>query len=257
MSELLKMLLQRLLGRAVAYLCPGIDDEDPAIDDPVDEGADEGADETDEDPAPAGDDPTDDDPEPAPRTMTRGQKAIVELRERAKNAEKMAKEAKDELDAQRAQRNQRPDPTFAEEEAKLRDANTSDLEKWQINSNRALRQSQAQSQAALARAEDLSDKASYTQKSIKNPIYEKYHDRVEEKLAKIRAQGGNIDREFLLHKMIGEDVTAGKFTAKSAASTGTKTIARGKSPGARSDTPARGRMSDREKRAARLQDTQI
>jgi len=256
MSDLLKCLLQRLFGRAVAYLCPAIDDPEGASDEPEEE-PDLEADPEEEAPEEVAEGDPEPEEEPAPRQMTRGQRAIVELRERAKNAEKMAKEAKDELDAQRAQRNRQPDPTFAEEEAKLRDANTSDLEKWQIQSNRALRQSQAQSQQALARAEDLSDKAAYTQKSIKNPIYEKYADRVEDKLTKARAAGINTSREVILQLMIGEDVVAGKFTAKSAASTGTKTIARGKSPGARSDTPARGRMSDREKRAARLQDTII
>jgi succinyl-CoA synthetase beta subunit len=71
---------------------------------------------------------------------------------------------------------------LVEEDAKLKDPNTTELEKWQIQSSRAIRQQAAQSNQALFQANDLFDKTQYMAKAAANPIFEKYKDKVEAKL---------------------------------------------------------------------------
>lgn len=179
--------------------------------------------------------------------------AEPEVDPRVEAAEKLAQEAQDQLRALQRQAAQRPDPTLDEEERKLRDANTSELEKWQINSNRALRSSAQASQQALFQAHDMADRTTYQSKSNNNPIYSKYESRVEAELSKARQSGQNPNRELILAVLIGRDQLAGNYKPAAAA----KTVARGKPTGARSDTPARGSMSERDKRAARLANVQI
>ena len=169
-------------------------------------------------------------------------------------AQTATREANDKIETLRRQANTRPDPTMDEEERKLRDPATSDLEKWQIQSNRALRTSQQQSQQALFQAQDMADKTTYQVKAASNPVYSKYQDKVEKELDRARASGQNPPREVILQLMIGRDMLAGNFKA---AADKAKTIPRGKSPGARSDTPSRGSMTEHQKRAARLANIQI
>lgn len=175
--------------------------------------------------------------------------------EQAKEATRLAREANEQITRLTQQSQQRPDPQLVDEEQRLRDPSTTDLEKWQIQSNRALRQSQQQSQQALFQAQDMADRTTYMSKAVSNPVYDKYKDKVESELVKARSQGANPTREFILKLKIGEDMLNGNFKPKAAATK--PTVARGKSPGARSDTPSRGSMSDRQKREARLANIQI
>lgn len=176
--------------------------------------------------------------------------------ERVTAAEKLAREANEQVQAlQRAAQN-RPDPSADEEERKLRDPAVSDLEKWQIRSNRALLQSQLQSQQALFEAKDMADSTNYMAKSVSNPLYSKYKDKVEAELTKARSMGANPPREFLLERAIGRDMLAGNFKTKTTP-VPAKQINRGKPNSARSDTPSRSGASDRDKRAARLQNINI
>lgn len=225
-----------ILLRILAILFPFAadpDTPDPIVDDPADELDIEAADDT---PEPE----VEDKPDP------------VEARVTA--AETAAREAQEQIQALRRQASQRPDPTLDEEERKLRDPNTSELEKWQINSNRALRSSAQASQQALFQAQDMADRTTYQSKSVANPIYSKYESKVEAELKTARQNGQNPSRELILAVLIGRDQLAGNF--KPAASAG-KPIARGKPVGARSDTPSRGTASEREKRIARLANIQI
>jgi hypothetical protein len=225
-----------ILLRILALLFPFAadpDTPDPIVDDPADELDIEAADDT---PEPE----VEDKPDP------------VEARVTA--AETAAREAQEQIQALRRQASQRPDPTLDEEERKLRDPNTSELEKWQINSNRALRSSAQASQQALFQAQDMADRTTYQSKSVANPIYSKYESKVEAELKTARQNGQNPSRELILAVLIGRDQLAGNF--KPAASAG-KPIARGKPVGARSDTPSRGTASEREKRIARLANIQI
>ena len=176
--------------------------------------------------------------------------------DRVEEALRTAREATEQVAALQRQAQQRPDPSHDEEERKLRDPATTDLERWQIQSNRALRQSQQQSTQALFQAQDMADKTTYQIKAASNPVYDKYKDKVEAELQKARAQGSNIQREVILQVLIGRDMLAGNFKA-AAAKVKAKDIPRGKSPGARSDTPSRAGGTDHQKRIARLQDVQI
>lgn len=248
MSKLLRYLLLVLFP----HVDPG-EEEDPPQDDAdeqdedIQASGDGGADDSQPDDTGAGEDP----PQRAP---SRREKAVIEARERAQAAERKADEAMAEV--KRLQTAQAaPDRQFADEEAKLRDPATTELEKWQIQSNRALRQSQQQSQAALAEARDMADRTMYAQKALTSDIHKKYQDKVEDILQQWRKNGQNPPREFLLHLAIGKDVAEGKFKDKP----GTKqpTIPRGRTPGARSDVPRSGGRTEAEKRRARLQDQPI
>lgn len=260
MSLLLRLLAR--IGLASDFLFPkaGTDELPEPDDAPVDETATDDA--TDDEPA---EDLGEDDPEPAaagagnqdapPR---RAASHVAELRRRTQEAERKADEA-----AQRAREleerfnRQSAGPTHAErmqaeEDAKLRDPNTSDMEKWQIQSNRTIRETQAQAQGFLMQGRDDRDAAAYERKAATNPMYDKYRDKVESLVAKERAAGRLVSRETILAHVVGMDIINGNLKSNKA-SAGT-TVPRGKPTGARSDTPRTGRMTDAQKRAARLQD---
>ena len=171
----------------------------------------------------------------------------------AREALRMARESRETLERMRPTQ---ADPVFADEERRLADANTSELEKWQINANRTLRETQQRSQRAEFQAQDMYDKATYQAKSVANPLYAKYADKVEKQLAEARSKGANPPREFVLDLVLGRAMREGNFKPASKAAAKT-TIPRGKSPGARSDTPARGGTSDHQKRTARLANINI
>ena len=244
MNKLLSFLLRRL-----GYFFPLVADPDPdppevdEVDDTVD---DSGEDDLPEDPTP------EDDEIHADLAVTAKPRRDDDLRARVDAAERRADEAAREVAALKSPRTSDEDRIRADEDARLRAADTSDMEKWQIQANRALRESQAQSRAALARAEDLSDLTAYQAKAIKNPTYAKFADKVEAKLKTARSQGQNVPRELILQLLVGEAVLNGKRAAPKPAAP-----SRGKPNAARSDVPTRGNMSDRQKRAARLANTQI
>ena len=230
MSNLLRLLL--------IFLCPMADDPEPPEPEAEVE-AEEPADEPDIEAAA-------DEPEAEPDPVAKFKEVETTLRE-----------TQEQMRQLQAQARQRPDPTMDEEERKLRDPNTSELEKWQINSNRALRSSAAQSQQALFQAQDMADKTTYQVKAASNPLYSKYEKRVDEELAKARQSGANPTREFILDILVGRDMRMGNFKSAPAVAGKGKVISRGKPTGARSDTPSRGGTSEREKRAARLANIQI
>mgnify|MGYP001579967185 CR=1 FL=1 len=147
-----------------------------------------------------------------------------------------------------------------QEEAKLRDAKTTELERWQINSNRTLRENKRTSTAALAQAHDLSDKTSFNQLVITKPaLHKRYAERVEAELRKMRGNGQNAPREAILRFLIGDDAMKGSLTSKKQSETKTDAggVDRGKSPGARSDVAAKGRLTEAQKREKRLEGVQL
>lgn len=220
------------------------------------------------DPAPdATDDPAPDldvdldaaDPEP-----DKDERPSKEEFEAAASQGKADKERADRLEREladtRRQRAAHPDPEYAREEAKLQDEKTSDLEKWQIRANRELRAGRQTSQAALAQAYDVSDRAAFRSLEAKKPaLFKRYEKEVEEQLVKVRQSGGHATREDILKYLVGRDAMDDKFARKkSAAKTEEKTtVARGKLPGARSDVSGKTTMNEREKRAKRLEGVQI
>lgn len=104
---------------------------------------------------------------------------------------------------------------------------------------------------------EASDKATFNSLKATDPLAAKYADEVETRLAAMRQQGQNVDRERLLTFIIGEKARAGRSVAKQRQTAqGQQRIARQTvRPGAaRSDTTGnRGKVSDQEARDKRLE----
>ncbi|MGR3910009.1 hypothetical protein Q3A80_23490 [Burkholderia sp. SR8] len=249
-------LLQRLLG----FLFPGVDGADPS-----DPGGDAGDGDAGGDVAGGGDsgggDPSADIPEddlefdfveptPARRTTSEADRlaaleAEVERRGRL-------------VDASRA-----PAPApiadrdFEAEEARLRDPNLDPMERWQIQSNRTLRQSQQAAQAALFQAQDLRDQTLFESKIASDPHRARYRDRVEQAVQEERRAGRNASREAVYYYMLGKDIADGKLKPKAKAKSPAADVPRGKTPGVRSTVPPARGQTEHQKRAARLADVNI
>lgn len=238
---LLNELLRRLRGYFQIGVAEGeIDDPTPTADPDID------------DPVPTADPDTED---PAP--------AVSAADRRAQEAETKARQLQEELDRERSARAiaarhpaPQPDALFEQEEARLRDPQISDLERWQIGANRQLRQSAAAAQQAQISAADTSDRAAYQTAAIDNPRMRKYADRVERELAGLRAKGQNASRQAIYLFLLGQDVDkAQSAPAAKKATTARPNLpdaARGRPAGVRSDVSARGSQTEREKRRERL-----
>jgi hypothetical protein len=157
-------------------------------------------------------------------------------------------------------RRSQPAPVDAQhqrEEERLRNPETSEMERWQIEANRTLRATQAEARQAMFQAQDMSDRTRFEAKMASDPRRAKYADRVEEAIRKERAAGRNAEREAVYYYMLGKDIADGKLKPKAKAST-TPNVNRGKPAGVRSDVQGRGRpSSDRDKLRARLENTNI
>jgi hypothetical protein len=112
------------------------------------------------------------------------------------------------------------------------------------------------------RAEDISDQTSFRSICMSDTtgMAKRYETRVEQELVRVRSNGGNAAREAIYTYLLGKDMREGKFKKKAAAQkkdTETPGVNRGRLPGARSDVHGRTGMSEREKRAKRLENVQI
>lgn len=231
----------KLLKKILGLLFPGIDgDADDLPDDlPTPD--------TDDDPL--DDDPLDDIPDDPPVTA-RTRRDDVGDRVARVEAE-LARRAQLADDRERAARAPAVDAEFQREEERLRSADTSEMERWQINANRTLRATQAEARQAMFQAQDMSDRTRFESKVASDPRRAKYTERVEEEIQRARSRGQQASREDVYFWMLGKDIADGKLKPKAKAST-TPQVPRGKSPGVRSDVQSRGPKSDHEKRAARL-----
>jgi hypothetical protein len=181
--------------------------------------------------------------------------AIKEANEYKEAAERHRLEAESLRRAAPVKQGQSDDERLHEsEEARLRDPKTTDLQRWQIESNRKLRANDRNAQATLAQAMDTNDRTSFQQLSVTKPdIYKRYSERVETELTKMRERGQAAPRAAILRFLIGEDALAGKFTKKPPAEPKKDGVDRGRSPGARSDVAARGSLTEHQKRTKRLE----
>lgn len=248
----MKLWLALLLG----FFAFAVDDpKDPPVDDPKDP------------PEPEPDPELDfggDDPDPAPQDDPADDpKALLEVEKRAR-ADAEARAEQYQRDLAEARANNRPatqtdeQRLFAREQAKLDDPKTPELERWQIDANRKMRSNTSSSQAALMQANDIADRTSFRQLEVTKPaLFKRYEKRVEEQLAIVRKQGGNTTREGIMRYLIGSDAMEGKLAAKKKPASDGADLPRGKLPGAKSDVRGKTVMSEREKRAARLEGQQI
>lgn len=206
-------------------------------------------------------------PEPEPRADTEPDSAAQLAEERKarqaaeqRNQEYERRETEARLRSQPAPRSDE-EKLREQEERKLADPKTTELERWQINSNRTLRANQSASVQALAQANDVADSTRFSQLAVTKPaIYNRYKDRVEAELVKMRQNGQSAPREAILRFLIGNDAIDGKLTRKKAApAADTPSSPRGGRlpPGAKTDVQVGKGMSEREKRAKRLEGVNI
>ncbi|WP_175803694.1 hypothetical protein [Burkholderia ambifaria] len=247
-------LLQRLLG----FLFPGVDDpSDPLADAGGDDAgaSDAGGDDSGAGSG-AGDAPDEDFDfdfvEPAAPTRRSASDAdrLAALEAEVERRARLA-------DAARAPATPAPDRDFEAEEARLRDPNLDPMERWQIQSNRTLRQSQQAAQAALFQAQDLRDQTLFEAKIASDPHRARYRDRVEAAVQEERRAGRNASREAVYYFMLGKDIADGKLKPKAKAKSAAADVPRGKTPGVRSTVPNGRGQTEHQKRAARLADVNI
>lgn len=118
-------------------------------------------------------------------------------------------------------------------------------------------------QANAMQQQDMLDKVQFDTKAASNPRYKRYADDVEKLRTELMQQGQLVPRQILLEVVIGRKVLAndgalrGKGQQRQAAQR--RVAAATTKPGqARSDVPAqRGRLSEKEARAKRLENLQI
>jgi hypothetical protein len=198
--------------------------------------------------------------------------AIREARRRAQEAEanlereRQARIAAESRASQVTPPQTDDDRLFQAEEARLKATDITELERWQIQSNRTIRANARTSSQALFAANDSSDRAAFERLEITKPkVYKRYAERVEKAVNEMRAKGQNAPRLAVLRLLIGDDIMNGKIGAKSSkakaadtdAGSASSSVSRGKTPGARSDVSSKQRLTEHQKRIARLENQRI
>jgi hypothetical protein len=244
-----------LLALVLGFFRLGVDD--PAPDAPDSPPADPAPDPqpeldlggADDEPPPQGDTPT-----PAGEDAEReALRRTAQLeRERADRLEREAMEAR--------ARNRGADSEFArqqaEEERILADPQADANEKWRIQANRRIRATESTAAQMAFQSQDASDRANFSIACSTNKRLAFVKDKVEEEIVRMRQNGQNAPREsvayFLLGKMAANAKPKG--APKAPAAPGPRG---GKTAGVKSDVPAKGSMTEREKRRARLENVNI
>lgn len=241
--------MNKLLKKLLSLLFPGIDgetDDDPLPDD-----------------LPASDPDSDDDldlpvddlpDDPPARTTSRrddSAERLARLEAEVERRGRLAAEAR--LSSQPAP----VDSEYQREEERLRNPETTEMERWQIQANRTLRQTQQEARQARFEAQDMVDRSKFESKMASDPRRSKYADRVEEAIQQERSQGRNASREAVYFYMLGKDIAEGKLKTK-AKGAAAPAVPRGKPAGVRSDVQGRGRpSSEKEKLRSRLENMNI
>lgn len=149
---------------------------------------------------------------------------------------------------------QREEDEIAQARAKGATAEQLGWLQWKVDGNRKIRQTERNSFGALLQAQDLTDKAAFDRLEVTKPkFYQTYAPRVEAAMAEMRSRGQNAPRLAVLRLLIGDDIMSGKIKPKAAGAT----VDRGRTPGVRSDTTAKGKLTEHQKRTARLADRLI
>ena len=251
-----------MLWKLFLLLFPGIGEDDELPDDelpdedelPDDDDQDTGADDDDDQ-----DTGADDQDEPPPKKISRAQKEIISLRERAQKAEDDHKRAMAELEAaRRPQAAPQKDEVWEQEEAVLRNPDATDWQKYAVTSSRNSRMASHQAQQALMQAQDISDKAEFDRLSITKPkVYSDYKEKVEEaRQQAIRNGNAPPPRAKVLAFLLGQDMLNDKINP--ATQKKPKGAKRQTPPGARSDVSAKSsRLSTAEAVAKRLEGKRI
>ena len=169
--------MTKLLKKLLGLLFPGIDGDADDLPDDLPEP------DTDDDPL--DDLPDDDLPEDPPERQAASR--------RDDSADRLARlEAEVERRGRAAEEARRApvvDTEFQREEERLRAADVSEMERWQIQANRTLRATQAEARQAMFQAQDMSDRTRFESKIATEPRRAKYTERVEEEVKKAQSRG--------------------------------------------------------------------
>ena len=190
----------------------------------------------------------------------------VALKAARDKATKEAADAKAEgerhrLEAEDLRRRVPPPVVPPTEEARRRETEDRELadpkldanRRWQIEANRTLRETKSRTDATLAQAQDLSDKANFDLSCATNKRFAAVKGEVEEELKKARSMGQNLPREAMAYYLLGKKVaTAPEKKAAAPAKPGSD-----RGTAVRSDVRPGGKMTDHQKRAKRLENVNI
>jgi hypothetical protein len=239
----------------IKFLFPGVDEEDLFSDDAAgpEEATEEGEAPESEDEGQQDEAPEQQEEEAAPRPMSKAQKEIIKLRERSQKAEEDLKKAQEEL-RRPAAALVRPDKEiWEEEEAALKNPDIQPWQRYAIHAARSGRQAEQKVLEIQRQTYDLTDRSDFDKLRTEKPrVYEKYKDRVEERLKFIRSKGNDVPRRVICQLLLGEDMLSGKLKpAKS------PPVNRGRTPGARSDVGRPEKLSDADALAKRLEGVRI
>lgn len=266
MSRMLLRLLARFLVLPASEADPGPAPADtdpaPAAEDTLDDLIDAAGAETDVPRETEGDEPA----APAPRISANEQRLQRELED-----ERVARRVAEQRQAPAA--TPRHDAEWEREERELADyrargASENDIgwAKFRIDTNRANRETRAEAAATLRRAEDLSDQSAFRSLKAEKPaLFNRYADRVEAEVNKMRAAGQAVPpREAILKYLAGNDLVNGNLKKTTTApkpatpAAPTQTVDRGRMPQARTDVRGRANAaSERDKRRERLRDVPL
>ena len=141
----------------------------------------------------------------------------------------------------------------------MRNPETTEWQRYAIQSAREARQANANSMNAVREARDLADRTKFEQLKLTKPkMFEKYAPKVEELLKEMRGKGNDAPRDELLALLMGRDLRDGKLNTTKTPAKPNGGADRGKTPGARSTVPSGGsRLTDAEKREKRLENVRI
>lgn len=193
-----------------------------------------------------------------------------------REARRDAESARRELEAERAARRALEaraapapttthDPEYEAEERRLADARARGVDanslgwmEWQIKVARENRETRRYVDTTRRETQDIADQTAFERLEVVKPqFYNKYKDRVEAEVQRLRAQGQNAPRLAILRYLVGDDMVNGKIGSKSSKAPArpqpSQTVDRGRTPGTRTDVSGRGAgASEREKRRERL-----
>lgn len=198
-----------------------------------------------------------------PKVQLQAERTAREASEKARrdDGERFNRELAEARRQSQPQGQSQEDRLRADEDRILNDPQSTDLQKWQVQSNRTIRDTNRNSAAAVFQATDTADRTAFEQLATTKPaVFGRYKDEVERRLQSARAQGANPSRRDILNWLIGQDAIDGKLGAKKpkAAAAPRTTVNRGALPGARSDVRGSSNgMTNREKLARKLENVQI
>ena len=205
-----------------------------------------------------GTEPADDGRTPAETVQGRGNREFARLREQRRADRARVAELEEQVRRLTPQGPSQDEQLFQQEEARLRDANCSDLEKWQIESSRTIRFARQSAEQARISSADSADAAAFYRDTADEKDIRKWAPLVEKRLAEMRSKGQNAPRMGVYTYLLGEALRNGrrnKPAAKPAAARPGALPAdqRGQPRGARSDVQARGALTEHQKRMKRLE----